>query len=82
MLLTSCPGCDATIHVDKPRRGSLIRCRECGATLEVISVNPFETHFIADEEWDAVWESRNREAHWSKKTRRRHREENELSWVI
>ena len=54
MPRTYCPSCDVVIGVEKPRVGAMITCRECGAELEIISVDPFEVDFPLDydDDWD------------------------------
>jgi lysine biosynthesis protein LysW len=54
MPKTYCPGCDAVVSVQDPREGAMINCHECGAALEIISVDPFEVDFPLDydEDWD------------------------------
>ena len=53
MPKTSCPACDATISVDNPRDGAMLKCPDCGEELEIISTDPFEVDFPLDwEEWD------------------------------
>ncbi|HLY27212.1 MAG TPA: lysine biosynthesis protein LysW [Aggregatilineales bacterium] len=36
----TCPECEASITLDKPMRGEIVSCPECGAELEVTSVSP------------------------------------------
>jgi lysine biosynthesis protein LysW len=45
MAKAYCPGCDAVISVERPQRGAMVTCRECGTTLEIISTQPFEVDF-------------------------------------
>ena len=49
-----CPSCDGVVSLTNPREQMMINCDECGAELEVISVDPFEVDFPLDydEEWD------------------------------
>jgi lysine biosynthesis protein LysW len=52
---TYCPSCDAEIRVSRPRLGATVTCSECGESLEIISVDPFEVDFPLDEDdddWD------------------------------
>jgi lysine biosynthesis protein LysW len=55
--ITRCPECDGTIVFGtKMKMGEHIECRECGALLEVISLNPLELDYaLEDEDWDD-WE--------------------------
>lgn len=55
MVTATCVECDEEIEInDRPRRGLRVICPNCGAQLEVISVNPVELDipFDDDEEWD------------------------------
>lgn len=53
-----CLNCDEAISVLNPRIGATVICPECGAEMEVISVNPLELDFPLDEDWedDEEWE--------------------------
>lgn len=51
MPKTFCPDCDAVVTVASPQAGAMVRCRQCDAQLEIISVRPFEVDFPIDE-WD------------------------------
>jgi lysine biosynthesis protein LysW len=70
MPLTYCPSCDALIRVDKPHMGAMVKCRECGVELEVISTHPFEVYFSFDDEWEDEWEDEYEEKRKSKRKRR------------
>jgi lysine biosynthesis protein LysW len=48
MAKTYCPGCDAVISVERPKRGAMVTCRECETKLEIISTQPFEVDFPLD----------------------------------
>ena len=52
--MARCPDCDVEItHRKKLRLGQLIECQECGAELEVISLDPFELdYYLGDDDWD------------------------------
>lgn len=63
MARTYCPNCDAVISVDAPRLGAMVTC-ECGAELEIISVNPFEVDFPLDYEGEWEEESEEDEEEW------------------
>ena len=47
-----CPECEATIDVeeDEIEEGQTLDCPECGAELEVVSINPVELNAILDED--------------------------------
>ncbi|MBC8249751.1 MAG: lysine biosynthesis protein LysW [Anaerolineales bacterium] len=49
-----CPECESTIVLSKGvKLGAHIDCPECGAMLEVISLNPLELDYaLGDEEWE------------------------------
>jgi lysine biosynthesis protein LysW len=70
MPLTYCPGCDALIRVDKPHMGAVVKCRECGVELEVISTHPFEVYFPFDDEWEDEWEEEHKEKHRGRSRRK------------
>ena len=66
MATTYCPECDALINVRNPRLGASIRCSECDADLEVISLYPLEVSFRFDyddddydDDYDRDWEDDN-----------------------
>ncbi len=63
-----CLNCDEAISILNPRLGAAVTCPECGAEMEVISVNPFELDFpldedAEDEDWeeDEEWEEEDEE---------------------
>ncbi len=39
-MKANCPECDAEITLDKPMRGEITTCPDCGAELEVTAENP------------------------------------------
>lgn len=45
-----CPECDATIDVEEGEieEGQTLDCPECGAELEVVSINPVALNMILD----------------------------------
>lgn len=49
-----CPECEVLISIPGPLRlGKIVECPECGATLEVISVEPPELDVVEEEEdWE------------------------------
>ncbi len=46
------PECEAEITLDKPLRGEIIVCPDCGAELEVTSENPLALDLAPQEEED------------------------------
>ena len=50
MSSTYCPNCDTVFSVNNPQMGAMIRCRECGQELEIISADPLEVDFPL-EDW-------------------------------
>jgi lysine biosynthesis protein LysW len=51
--LTSCPECEAEIHVDEDvDKGEIIHCEECEARLEVVGLDPIELDLAAEDEED------------------------------
>ncbi len=50
--MITCPKCDAAIDAeeDKLDEGDTISCDECGATVNVVSVNPVELEVSEDED--------------------------------
>ena len=48
-----CPECAAEIEMaDKPIKGEIVECMECGAELEVVNVNPVKLDLAPEEEED------------------------------
>ena len=47
-----CPECEAEITLDKPMRGEIVSCPDCGVELEVVSVNPLTLEPAPMEEED------------------------------
>jgi len=56
MARAFCPVCDASIVANRPRVGTEIVCRECGAYLEVVSVDPFEVDLPYDDELEGDYD--------------------------
>ena len=56
--MTFCPECDGRIALSrKLRLGEYLECPECGTSLEVISLNPFELDYVLDDEdWEELEE--------------------------
>ena len=50
--MATCPECDFEIDVDEydVDRGDTLECDNCGATLEVIGLNPIEFEAASDED--------------------------------
>ena len=48
----NCPECEAEIKLEKPLRGEIIVCPDCGTELEVVSENPLELDVAPQEEED------------------------------
>ncbi len=48
----TCPECEATITLDKPMRGELVSCPDCGAELEVTSTEPLALELAPMEQED------------------------------
>ncbi len=51
-MTANCPECDNTISLDKPLRGEIVVCSDCGAELEVVSENPLVLDLAPQEEED------------------------------
>ena len=52
-ITANCPECDAIITFDRPPLvGEVIRCKECGAELEVVSVEPLRLELAPEVEED------------------------------
>jgi len=49
-----CPECDnpLTIDADEVEEGETVQCDECGADLEVVSVDPIEIALVDDAGYD------------------------------
>lgn len=52
-MTTTCPECEAEITLQNVLRGEVVPCPDCGADLEVISVNPIvlEPAPVTEEDW-------------------------------
>jgi alpha-aminoadipate carrier protein LysW len=51
--VASCPECGAEITLgEKVEKGEIVQCGDCGAELEVISVDPIELEVAPEEEED------------------------------
>jgi alpha-aminoadipate carrier protein LysW len=51
-MTTTCPECEAEITLDKPLRGEIIICPDCGVELEVVNENPLTLDLAPQEEED------------------------------
>ena len=51
--MVACPECGAATNLnDDFVEGEIIECEECGAELEVVSINPLELALAPEEEED------------------------------
>lgn len=51
MPMANCPECDAEVHVDEDiEKGDIIECDDCGATLEVVGLDPVELDVASEDE--------------------------------
>jgi alpha-aminoadipate carrier protein LysW len=49
----ACPECDAAVRFDRhPLNGQIARCTDCGAELEVTSINPLTLSLAPEVEED------------------------------
>lgn len=51
-MSATCPECEAAITLNKPLRGEIVQCPDCGADLEVISVEPIALELAPMEQED------------------------------
>lgn len=51
-MTANCPECDNTITLEKPLRGEIVVCSDCGTELEVVSENPLALDLAPQEEED------------------------------
>ena len=49
---SKCPECDAVITMQKPMKGEIVVCPDCGAELEVVNENPLQVALAPEEEED------------------------------
>ncbi len=49
---TTCPECDADLTLTSPMVGEIVPCSECGADLEVISLEPLTLDLAPEVEED------------------------------
>lgn len=46
-----CPDCEAEVQVDENSgKGDIVDCPDCGATLEVVGLDPIELDFVIEED--------------------------------
>jgi len=50
--MTACPECDADLNRKDQIEGEIISCPDCGAELEVTSVEPFNVSLAPKEQED------------------------------
>lgn len=49
--MATCPECDVEVHVDEDvEKGDLIECDDCGASLEVVGLDPIELDLAPEDE--------------------------------
>ena len=48
----NCPECGATLTLENPELGELLICDDCGAELEVVSVEPLKVEPAPEEAED------------------------------
>ena len=51
-MTAHCPECDNLITIEKPLRGEIVVCGDCGSELEVTSENPLVFELAPQEEED------------------------------
>ena len=51
-MTANCPECDAAISLDKPMKGEIVVCPDCGSELEVTQVDPLQLELAPEEEED------------------------------
>ncbi len=47
-----CPECAYEIELEDPLKGEIVQCPDCGAELEVMSLDPLELLLAPEEEED------------------------------
>ena len=51
--MPECPECSAVVNLSKNvEEGEILNCQDCGAELEVVSVNPVKLNLAPKEEED------------------------------
>lgn len=57
MPMATCPECDVEVHVDEDvEKGDLIECDDCGASLEVVGLDPIELDLAPDDEDEDLYD--------------------------
>ncbi|MGH2345231.1 MAG: lysine biosynthesis protein LysW [Chloroflexota bacterium] len=51
-MTVECPECAAAITLNNPVKGEILRCAECGADLELVSLEPLTLALAPTEEED------------------------------
>lgn len=51
-MQANCPECDAVITMQKPVKGEIVVCPDCGAELEVVNIDPLQVALAPEEEED------------------------------
>jgi alpha-aminoadipate carrier protein LysW len=51
-MTAHCPECDNAITIEKPLRGEIVVCSDCGTELEVVGEDPFVLDLAPQEEED------------------------------
>ncbi len=51
-MTANCPECDSEISLEKPLRGEIVVCPDCGTELEVVGENPLALDLAPEEEED------------------------------
>jgi alpha-aminoadipate carrier protein LysW len=51
-MSATCPECEASITLNSPLRGEIVQCPDCGADLEVVSVEPITLELAPMEQED------------------------------
>jgi len=51
-MSANCPECDAEIALEKPMKGEIVVCPDCGTDLEVRNNEPLELELAPQEEED------------------------------
>ncbi len=55
--MATCPECDVEVHVDEDvEKGDLIECDDCGASLEVVGLDPIELDLAPDDEDEDLYD--------------------------
>jgi alpha-aminoadipate/glutamate carrier protein LysW len=53
--VSSCPECEAEVHVDTDAdKGDTVTCDECGTALEIVGLDPVELDIVDEEDDEAI----------------------------